>query len=127
MDAVKNNLQLLIESRHGECRLQLDLWDEKCIIISIASFSEFIIYIRENGPSELLCYYVHEQDLERGKRENKADKYYLLLRRFSGSDFVGVGRVYVREAVQNMQTKRITGRNPVLTFEEARQKTKTQD
>ena len=125
MDAIKNKLQLLIESRNGECRLQLDIMDEKCIIISISSFSEFIIYIRENDPSELICYYVHEQDLERGKREKNAEQYYLLLRRYSGSDFVGVGSAYVRDAVQNMQAKRITGRQRVLTFEEARKRMKT--
>ena len=122
MDAIKNKLQLLIESRHGECKLRLDIRDGKCIIISISSFSEFIIYIRENGPSELLCYYVHEQDLERGKRENKAEQYYLLMRRYSGSDFVGVGSEYVKDAVQNMQAKRITGRHRVLTFEEAKKR-----
>jgi hypothetical protein len=128
MDAVKSNLQDAITTKHGSCVLRMD---GRCAIFRLLGKApQFIVYVRDDEPGCILCYYAHEQDLRNAYHVHSEFKcwreqqcYQMIWRYprtgFASVDFVQCAMHFLDTAVENMLGHPLPGHKRPLTISEA--------
>ena len=128
MDAVKTNLQATIAAKHGQCLLRMD---KRCAIFRLmAKAPQFIVYVRDDEPGFVVCYYAHIEDMQAADHPHaefkcwREQQCYHMIRRYprtgvAAADFIQSAMHFLDTAVENMLGHPLPGHQRPLTIAES--------